>query len=387
MSSIDLSPLFQPFRIRGLNLKNRFVMPGMQTRAAPGGEPTAETAEYFRQRVAGGTALIISGSAAVDHPSATWQKGAAQLNRSTIGGWRRCADAVGGAGGVFLAQIFHEGAIRKAGISGPCPEAPSLSPSGLYRSGGHNGRAATAAELEELRDAFAHSARIAVEAGAHGVELHCAHGYLLDQFLWADTNLRDDGYGGPLIADRVRFPAQIIAAVRDAIGPQAILSVRFSQWKEIDYDAKIVHNPDELRILVNAFEQAGADMLHVSTRRFFLPEWPGSELGLAGWVKSMTDLPVITVGSVGLNVDLMESFFGQEESRLVIENNLDRLLGRFLDREFDLVAVGRSNIADARWVEKIRAGRYADIRAFSKADLAVLMEQDWDPGFIGEAHA
>lgn len=383
---IDVSPLFQPLRIRDVELPNRFVMPAMTTQSAPGGEPTADTADYFRARVEGGTALIISGAAAVDHPSATWQDAAALVTREKIAGWRRCIQEVRQAGGVFLVQLWHEGAIRKQGGGGPHPDAPSLSPSGLFKAGGENGQAATLAEIEELKQAYARSAQIAVEAGAHGVELHAAHGYLLDQFLWADTNLRDDDYGGALFANRVRFVAEVVEEVRRAIGPAPLISVRFSQWKEVDYEAKIFQTPEELRMFVEAMEAAGADLLHPSTRRVLKAEWPDSDLGLAGWTKSMTSLPVIAVGSVGLSVDLMETFFGETDSELVIHDNLDRMVARFLDGEFDLVAIGRSNLADPDWVEKVRQGHYASIRPFSKVLLAKLMEEEWDTGVIGDAH-
>ena len=100
--------------------------------------------------------------------------------------------------------------------------------------------------------------------------------------------------------------------MREATGPDFVISVRISQWKESDYDAKIVEEPGELGQLVSMLRSAGADIFHASTRRFWTPEWEGSDLGLAGWVKSFTDAPVIAVGSVGLDIDVMASLDGQE---------------------------------------------------------------------------
>lgn len=385
-TSLDLSPLFEPLTVGAVTLRNRFVMPGMQTRSAPGGTPAAETASYFRARAEGGCAMIISGSAAIDHPSATWQKDIALLVPQTRDGWSRCAEAVREVGGVFLAQLFHEGAIRKEGQGGPCPDAPSLSPSGLYMAGKPNGRAASASDLEEIRDAYVRSAALAVAAGADGIELHCAHGYLLDQFMWAQTNRREDGYGGDRMSDRVRFPAEIVAAIRSEIGADAVISVRFSQWKEVDFTARIFDGPGDLQVFVDAFEVAGANLLHASTRRFNQPEWAGSDLGLAGWTRGMTKLPVITVGSVGLRTDVTQSLFGEGEDLPDLVDNLDELVARFADRQFDLVSVGRSNLADPQWVEKVRTGRFEDIRSFRKSDLARILQEEWDPGFIGEDH-
>jgi 2,4-dienoyl-CoA reductase-like NADH-dependent reductase (Old Yellow Enzyme family) len=116
------------------------------------------------------------------------------------------------------------------------------------------------------------------------VELHAAHGFLLDQFLWPGTNLRTDRYGGPAITDRAAFVAEAAEAVRAATGPDFVVSIRISQWKESDYDARIVEEPDQLGQLIPMLRSAGADIFHVSTRRFWTPEWDGSDLGLAGWV-------------------------------------------------------------------------------------------------------
>src|SRR5581483_2139149 len=103
------------------------------------------------------------------------------------------------------------------------------------------------------------------------------------------------------------FPTEVVAAIRAACGPDFIISLRFSQWKEANYDAQVVRNPEELRLMLDAFRAAGADLFHASMRRFWLPEWEGSDLSLAGWTKSLTDAPVITVGSVGLDVDVMDN--------------------------------------------------------------------------------
>lgn len=176
------------------------------------------------------------------------------------------------------------------GKRGPDPSAPTISPSGLCQKDNANGRSATDGDLEELKEAYARTAQLAIEAGADGVEFHAAHGYLLDQFLWAETNVREDSYGGSMMEDRARFPGELVAAVRHAIGPKPIISIRFSQWKEIDYDAKTFQTPEDLQIFVRALEAAGVDIFHASTRRFFLPEWLGSPLGFGG-LDSFNDGP------------------------------------------------------------------------------------------------
>lgn len=365
---LDFSPLFQPITIRGMRLATRFVMPAMQRSWCREGRPTERLGTYYRRRVEGGTSLIITEACAVDHPTATQVPQYGWITRNTADAWRRCVQQVTEAGGRMLIQLWHEGAIRREGGDGPLSRYPTLSPSGLAHATRANGRAATREELAEVRDAFVLGARIAEEIGAAGVEVHACHGYFLDQFLWSETNRRTDEYGGSDVRDRARFPAEIVRAIRDAVSDEFVVSLRFSQWKEVDYDARVVETPEELRAMLEVFRAAGADLFHASARRFWTPEWPGSDLGIAGWTKALTDAPVVAVGSVGLDVDVMESLRGGE-ARSTGASGLGELLRRFRRGDFDLVSVGRGQIGDPEWVEKVRTGRIAEIRTFTRADV------------------
>jgi 2,4-dienoyl-CoA reductase-like NADH-dependent reductase (Old Yellow Enzyme family) len=384
--AFDASPLFEPFVLNKITLNNRFVMPGMQRGwAEDGGAPAPRLADYYARRVEGGVALIISESAAIDHPSSTQQPPVVWITESTLPGWQRTVDAVRAAGGQMLIQLWHEGALRHEGGDGPYADVPTISPSGIVFGGKLNGRAASRDDLESLRDAWVRSALMAQSIGAAGVEVHACHGYMLDQFLWAETNRRDDGYGGDDIRARVRFPAEVVAAIRGACGPDFVVSLRFSQWKEANYDARVVRSPEELKVMLAEFRAAGADVIHASMRRFWLPEWEGSDLSLAGWTKSLTELPVITVGSVGLDVDVMDNLLLGTEPNPTTEQSLRELVRRFTNGEFDLVSIGRCVIGDPEWVNKVREGRYGDIRAFRRADLG-MEDMQFDASFVAEAH-
>jgi 2,4-dienoyl-CoA reductase-like NADH-dependent reductase (Old Yellow Enzyme family) len=383
VAHLNLEPLFTPFAIKGLTLPNRFVMPGMQRSWCDHGVPQPRMAEYYRQRVEGGVGLIITESCAVDHPSSTQVPLFCRINDATMSAWERCFDAVNRAGGRMFLQLWHEGAVRKEGGDGPYSQFPTLSPSGLVHQGKPNGRAATAEDLDAIRDAFVRGALAAQQIGAAGVEVHACHGYLLDQFLWAETNARTDGYGGEDIRARVRFPAEIVQAIRHAVGEQFPISFRFSQWKEVNYNARITPTPQDLQAMLTVLRAAGVDVFHASARYFWVAEWPESDLGLAGWTKSMTDAPVIAVGSVGLDTDVMDNFFGKE-AKSTGEAGIGELLRRFINREFDLISVGRSLIGDPQWVNKVRAGRLSEVRMFTKKDVLGDLEIE---GFVAEAHA
>ena len=366
----DITPLLQPFRIRHLELRNRFVMPGMQRWWCVDGAPDHRMVEYYRRRVLGGAALIISESCTVDHPSATKNPTFARMSPETREAWRACVAGVHEAGGAMFMQLWHQGGVNYGGDAEVNPEFVALSPSGLSAPGQPFGRAATEADLSSLKRAYVQGALDAMEVGADGVELHCAHGFLLDQFLWPQTNLRTDRYGGPAITDRATFVAELTEAVRAATGPDFVISVRISQWKESDYDARIVDEPDQLGLLVRLLRSAGADIFHMSARRFWTPEWEGSDLGLAGWAKSFTDAAVIGVGSVGLDVDVMASLNGGE-GRATGASRIDELVRRFQRGDFDLISVGRSQIGDPEWVAKMTDHRIPDIRAFRAGDIAL----------------
>ena len=318
-----------------------------------------------------GTALVISEACAVDHPTSTQSGRFAWLTEATKRTWADSVAAVQGEGAAFFIQLWHEGAVREEGGDGPLAAHPTLSPSGLLRADTVAGRSMSTVELDEIEAAFVRSARLAMQIGASGIEVHACHGYLLDQFLWKTTNRRDDGNGGDDIRDRVRFPARIVAAIRAAVGDGVPISLRFSQWKESDYDARVAETPDELRILIETLEGAGVDLFHASTRRFWTPEWPelDDDLGLAGWVKRFTDRPVAAVGSLGLATDVMATLDGGDTAATGTRD-FDELLRRFERGDFDLMTVGRGHMADPDWVAKVRRGAIDDLRPFDRDSAA-----------------
>ena len=217
-------------------------------------------------------------------------------------------------------------------------------------------------------DAFGRAAADARELGFDAVELHGAHGYLIDQFFWAGTNERDDEYGGEQAAQRTKFAVDIINAVRREVGNDYPLILRFSQWKQQDFEHKIAPTPDELAAFLKPLSDAGVDMFHCSTRRFWEPEFEGSDLNLAGWTKKLTGKPTMTVGSVGLSGEFIGAFMGESSE----PTSIDKLLDRLEKDEFDMVAVGRALLVDPEWPNKIREGRSKDLVPFTKEALAAL---------------
>ena len=378
MADGTLEPLFAPLTLGPVTLRNRFVMPAMQIGFTENCGPSERTIAYLRARAEGGAGLIFSESCAPDHPSGYWQAAFCVLNAETRGRWARLADAVKGAGAAFAMQLWHPGGQRRPIAGFAHADAPTLSPSGLIQKDRAGGRAMSRDEMDDIAAAFVRAAEDARAIGADGVELHCAHGYLMDQFLWAETNVREDGYGGPSVADRARFPLAVAAAIRQAIGPDALVSLRFSQFKEVDYGARVFETPEELAQFGALARVAGISMLNVSSRRFGKPEWPQRDpaLGIAGWTKRLTSLPVMTTGSIGLSSDIFADLFDGQDPTLALAADLAELARRFAADEFDLVGIGRMHIANADFVTKVREGRLDELRLYNKAvDLKHLMEQ------------
>jgi 2,4-dienoyl-CoA reductase-like NADH-dependent reductase (Old Yellow Enzyme family) len=367
-----LGSLFTPLRIRSVEVPNRFAMAPMTRYQSPGGVPDEAMAQYYLRRVVGETGLIITEGVGIDHPAAlggaSGNDGGRRipdLHGPALPGWQRVVDLVHGAGGTILAQLWHQGVNREAG-TGPHPDAESTRPSGIWGLPGKTGsttadalarmlpetRPLTDDEIVELIASYARSARNAVAAGFDGVEVHGAHGYLPDAFMWEVTNRRTDRWGGDA-RGRATFAAEVVRAIRREIGAERPLFYRFSQWKVQDYTAKTATSPAELEALLGPLADAGVDVFDASQRRFQLPEFPGSDLNLAGWAKKLTGKLTMTVGGVGLSNQMHES---KKEGGAKAVNNLDALLERFERGEFDLVAVGRALLQDPAWTRKARLG-------------------------------
>lgn len=359
--------LFEPFSIGPLRLPNRLVMAPMTRYFSPAGIPGADVAAYYRRRAEAGCGLIITEGTTIESPVAGGYMHVPHFWGAALDGWRHVVDEVHAAGGKIIPQLWHVGMQRDPALC-PNPELPGVGPSGLNRKLERIVDPMTRDEIAATVDQFARAAADAKALGFDGIEIHGAHGYLLDQFFWHGTNRRDDEYGGSLEA-RARFGAEVVAAVRAAVGPDFPLLLRISQWKGHDYNAKIAETPDELARFLAPLVAAGVDIFDCSQRRFWEAEFEGSPLNLAGWVKRLTGVPTITVGSVSLGGDFIGSMIHSESAAAT---GIDELLDRVEDREFDLVALGRALIADAEWPIKIRERRYDEIRSFDPEMLKTL---------------
>jgi 2,4-dienoyl-CoA reductase-like NADH-dependent reductase (Old Yellow Enzyme family) len=312
--------------------------------------------------------LIITEGTVINHPSSADDPNVPQFYGPALEGWSSVVEQVHAAGGLIFPQLWHVGMARKVG-SPPNPESLPIGPSGIDLSGNQVTVPMTESEILSVIEAFAQAATDAKLLGFDGIEIHGAHGYLIDQFFWKQTNQRSDRYGGDSFEGRTRFAAEVIRSIRKAVGPDFPIILRLSQWKTSNYSAKLAETPKQLASFLESLTAAGVDIYHCSTRRYWEPEFEGSDLNLAGWVKALTGRPTITVGSVGLNEELMRSFASGQVTQVT---SLNGLIERLERNEFDLVAVGRSLLVDPEWAMKIRNGRFNELKPFIVESLRTL---------------
>jgi 2,4-dienoyl-CoA reductase-like NADH-dependent reductase (Old Yellow Enzyme family) len=365
---MSINSLFQPFQLKSLNLKNRFVMAPMTRSFSPQGIPTDEVAAYYRRRAEGEVGLLLSEGTVINRPSSSNDPSVPHFyGTGALAGWQKVINGVHAAGGAMGPQIWHMGVMQNH-HSGWVPPVPFEGPSGLNSPNVTNGVAMTDADIADTITAFGQAAANAKRLGFDCVELHGAHGYLIDQFFWEGTNQRTDAYGGKTLAERTRFAVEVIKEVRKQVGEDFAIIIRLSQFKPSAYDNKLASTPQELEAWLTPLVNAGVDLLHCSQRRFWEPEFEGSDLNFAGWAKKVSGKPTITVGSVGLSGEFLAAFAGEASQ----PHSLDELLHRMDRGDFDLVAVGRPLLVDPYWVQKIREQRINELKGFSKEALGHL---------------
>ena len=357
--------LFEPYKLKNLNLRNRVVMAPMTRNQSPGGIPTSEVVAYYSRRAKAEVGLIITEGIEVSHEASSAYPNVPRLDtKEAREGWKRVVNGIKENGGSVIAQLWHCGGFRKLGMQ-PNPEVPGHTASGLVKPGKKVAHKMTLEDIKQTINAYASDAKYCEEIGFDGVEIHGAHGYLIDNFFWEGTNIRDDSYGGS-IEKRSQFVSEIIQAVRSNISQEFIVGLRFSQWKQHDFEAKLAHSTDDLKKVLLSPVESGLDYLHSSMRRFWESEFEGSEENLAYWTKKISNIPTIGVGSVGLDSDFIDMTAPSKPA------SIDKAIDDISKEKYDLLAVGRALLSDHEWVLKMKEGRLKDVIPYSKEALLKL---------------
>jgi 2,4-dienoyl-CoA reductase-like NADH-dependent reductase (Old Yellow Enzyme family)/thioredoxin reductase len=310
--------------------------------ASERGEVTDQLINYYAERARGGTGLIIVEVTGIDHPVS--DAIAAQLridDDSYIPSLARLTEQLHNHGAKVFVQLHHAGGqttARKTG--GAKPVVPSTAENGYSA---RDPKVLTTDEVEALVEKFVQGAYRARKAGFDGVELHGAHGYLLEQFMSSRTNNRTDRYGGNLSA-RMQFPLEIINGIRDTLGAEYSLSFRMTADEFVEDGYGLA----ESKQMAEQLAEAGVDVLHVSAGTYgsapqtlepmrFKEGWRSY---LAGEIGSVVDIPTIAVGVVRQPA------------------TADEIIA---DGQASYVAIGRGHISDPHFARKAKEGRLDEL--------------------------
>jgi 2,4-dienoyl-CoA reductase-like NADH-dependent reductase (Old Yellow Enzyme family) len=354
--------IFDEYKLKNLTLRNRILMAPMTRNQSPGGIPTEKVISYYSRRAKAEVGMIITEGIEVSHKASSAYPNVPRLDSTdAIEGWKKVVAGIKNNNGAVIAQLWHCGGFRKLGMQ-PNPEVPGYTASGLVKPGKQVAYEMTLDDIKETIDAYASDAKICQDLGFDGVEIHGAHGYLIDNFLWSGTNIREDEYGGS-IEKRSKFVSDIIKAVKENVDDKFIVGLRFSQWKQHDFDAKLASTPDDLKKVLLPPVEAGLDYLHSSMRRFWESEFENSEENLASWTKKISNIPTIGVGSVGLDSDFIDMTAPANPT------SIDKAIEDISNGKYDLIAVGRALLSDQEWVVKMKEGRLNDVIPYTKEAL------------------
>ncbi|MGW2642337.1 bifunctional salicylyl-CoA 5-hydroxylase/oxidoreductase [Streptomyces sp. NPDC001348] len=330
-------PMFTPFRLRGLTLRNRVVVSPMDMYSATDGVPGDFHLVHLGSRALGGAGLVMTEMVCVSEEGRITPGCTGLWTGRQTEAWRRITDFVhtrapGTAVGVQLGHAGRKGSTRLMweGIDEPLPEGnwPLVAASPLpYRPGSQVPRELSRAQLTDIREQFAAAACRAARAGFDLLELHCAHGYLLSGFLSPLTNLRTDAYGGSP-GKRLRFPLEVFDAVRAVWPEEKPMTVRISatDWAEGGNTAE-----DAVEI-ARAFAAHGADAIDVSTGQVVAGEHPeygrSYQTPFADRIRNSAGVPVIAVGAI---------------------SSWDDVNSLILAGRTDLCALARPHLYDPHW--------------------------------------
>jgi 2,4-dienoyl-CoA reductase-like NADH-dependent reductase (Old Yellow Enzyme family)/thioredoxin reductase len=335
--------LFSPGRIGALELRNRIIMAPMEKNLAlPTGAPTQRYVDYCEARAAGGAALILLESMYV-HPAGKGHRYQLGLHDDDlVPAYRRLIDTCHRLGALVGAELYLAGRETSSAVTGTQPVAPSPLPCATL-TGGEVPRALAVDEIEALVAAFAGAARRAVAAGFDAIEIHGAHGYLIGQFLSPYANRRDDAYGGDF-ERRLRFPLEVVAAVREAVGDGAPLLYRMSADEHVEGGLTLA---DACRIAPR-LEAAGIALIDVSAGIY----------ESAPWIVQPMEMPQACLAPLARelrrHVGIPVSVAGRISDPSVAEHVLE-------SGDADFVTVGRALHADPDMPRKSAEGRAAEI--------------------------
>ena len=344
--------LFSPFKLNGFTLKNRIGVAPMTRMSSPGDSiPRQDVLDFLVRRAQNDAAIVYTEAIVTDYESAQgYPKQARLTTQRQIDAWKPVVKAIRQEGAVSVMQMFHCGRMAYPEVN---PAGRVIAPSAITpkQDNPMTGSpytlpdAMTQFDIDHVIKGFVETARGAVEAGFDGIEIHGAHGYLINNFLSSYSNQRTDAYGGS-VENRYRFAHEVIEAVRKVVPRERLLIFRISNWGIADTEVSLYENKDEWQQVVRLLSDEPIDAISVSTYDYREKAF-GTDQNMAQLTRAVTDLPIMICGKI-----------------------YDRATADEALEHADIVLSAKSILLNPNWVEDIRAGRELPLYESKEAGVA-----------------
>lgn len=344
--------LFSPFQVKSFTLKNRIGVAPM-TRMSSSGDsiPRQDVFDFLISRGKNGAAIVYTEAIVTDYESAQGYPGQARMvTQRQIESWRPVVRAIQKEGSIAIMQMFHCGRMAWPDIN-PANRviAPSaITPKQINPMTGEPYPVPdimTQFDIDHVIVGFVETAKGAFEAGFDGIEIHGAHGYLINNFLSSYSNERTDLYGGS-VENRFRFAHEVIQAVKNVIPDDRLLTFRISNWGVADMEVSLFKNKDEWQELIKLLSKEPIDAISVSTYRY-KDKALGTDRNMAQITREVTDLPIMICGQI--------------YDRTSAEDSLT---------DADIVLSAKSMLLNPDWVEDVRSGKDLPLYKSEEANVA-----------------
>ena len=344
--------LFSPFKLKNFELKNRIGVAPMTRMSSPGDSiPRQDVLDFLVRRAKKGASVVYTEAICTDYESAQGYPGQSRmLTQRQIDAWKPVVSAIQEEGAVAIMQIAHCGRIAWPEIN---PAGRIIAPSSL-RPKQKNPLTdspypvpdpMSLFDIEHVIQGFVETAKGAIAAGFDGVEIHGAHGYLVNQFLSAYCNKRTDAYGGS-VENRYRFAHEIIQAVSGVMPEDRLLAFRISDWGVVDMEVSLFGTKSEYQKIVKLLSNDPVDALSISTYEYNAKSF-GADQNMARIARDVTNLPIMICGKI-----------------------YDRASAEDALRDADIVLSAKSILLNPDWVEDVRVGKVLPLHKSEEANIA-----------------
>lgn len=353
---MEKSKLFSKFQIGDFSLKNRIgVAPMTRMSSSADSIPRQDVFDFLVRRAKNGAGIVYTEAIVTDYESAQGYPGQSRiLTQPQIDAWKPVVEGIQKEGAVAIMQMFHCGRTAWPEVN-PANRIIAPSPVSPKQDNPMTGSpypvpdAMSQFDIEHITTGFAETAKGAVAAGFDGIEIHCAHGYLLSQFLSSYSNLRADNYGGS-VENRFRLIHEVIQAVKKIIPHNRLLTVRISNWGIADMEVSLFNTKEEYQEIIGHFSAEPIDAISVSTYEYHQSAF-GTDKNMAQLTRESTKLPVMICGGI-----------------------YDRASAEEALKDADIVLSAKSLLLNPNWVEEIRLNKALFRHKSSEADIAYTQE-------------